>query len=112
MSELCSDCEPVMSRQTAPGLKLLNPVSHTILEQALFYGNFKTSAYCFDRGICLEGRLACVSEKVATLTERLENIKTESQKAIFKNISTNSAFMEACRKDKVYLGPFFFPPEK
>lgn len=46
-------------------------------------------------------------EKEATLTERLENIKKERQKAIVKNIGTKCGFMEACGKDTISVSLLF-----
>lgn len=45
-------------------------------------------------------------EKEATLTERLENVKKERQKAIVKNVGTECVFLEACGKDTVSVSLF------
>lgn len=45
-------------------------------------------------------------EKESILTEKLENIKKEKQKAIVKNVGIKCGFMVSCGKD-IYMCPFF-----
>lgn len=106
--ELCSTWEPVMFRQTAPGLQLLDLVSNSVyLRIGFILWQFQNLCLLFWEGDLSSGRIGMrLCEKEATLTERLENVKKERQKAIVKNVGTECVFLEACGKDTVSVSLF------
>lgn len=106
--ELCSTWEPVMFRQTAPGLQLLDLVSNSVyLRIGFILWQFQNLCLLFWEGDLSSGRIGMwLCEKEATLTERLENIKKERQKAIVKNVGTKCVFLEACGKDTISVSLF------
>lgn len=106
--ELCSTWEPVMFRQTAPGLQLLDLVSNSVyLRIGFILWQFQNLCLLFWEGDLSSGRIGMwLCEKEATLTERLENIKKKGQKAIVKNVGTECVFLEACGKDTVSVSLF------
>lgn len=99
-----------MSRQNAPGLQLLDSVSNSVcLRIGFILRQFQNLCLLFWQGNLSSGRTGMwLCEKESILTEKLENIKKEKQKAIVKNVGIKCGFMVSCGKDiYIYVSLFF-----